>query len=255
MEASLWIVALGAAVAGFVQGLSGFAFGMVAMSFWAWGLDTRTAAVLTVFGALTGQMIAGLSMRRAVRLSGLLPLLAGGLAGIPLGVAILPYLDARLFKLGVGTMLAVWCPIMLLSRHLPTLAPSPRAAVAADAAVGLAGGVMGGLGGFTGVVPALWYSLRPLDKDGRRAAIQTFNLVTLGATMAAYTASGTVTAEMLPLFAVVAPSMLLPILLGGRVYIGISEADFRRIVLALLTASGIAMLAAALPSVLPPSAS
>ena len=34
-----WLVALGAAVAGFVQGLSGFAFGMVSMSFWAWALD------------------------------------------------------------------------------------------------------------------------------------------------------------------------------------------------------------------------
>lgn len=33
------VVALGAAVAGFVQGLSGFAFGMVAMSFWAWVLE------------------------------------------------------------------------------------------------------------------------------------------------------------------------------------------------------------------------
>ena len=247
MEPSLWIVALGAAVAGFVQGLSGFAFGMVAMSFWAWTLDPQLATVLTVFGALTGQVIAALSMRRTVRLSGLLPLLAGGLAGIPLGVAILPFLDARLFKLGLGVMLVVWCPIMLLSRHLPTLALRPRAAAVADAAVGLSGGVMGGLGGFSGVVPALWYSLRTLDKDSRRAAIQTFNLATLGATMAAYAASGTVTAEMLPLFALVAPSMLLPILLGGRVYIGISEAAFRRIVLTLLTVSGVAMLASSLP--------
>ena len=41
---------LGAAVAGFVQGLSGFAFGMVSMSFWAWALDPRLAAALAVFG-------------------------------------------------------------------------------------------------------------------------------------------------------------------------------------------------------------
>ena len=39
------VVALGAAVAGFVQGLSGFAFGMVAMSFWAWVLEPQLAAL------------------------------------------------------------------------------------------------------------------------------------------------------------------------------------------------------------------
>ncbi len=35
MHSIYFVVALGAVVAGFVQGLSGFAFGLVAMSFWA----------------------------------------------------------------------------------------------------------------------------------------------------------------------------------------------------------------------------
>jgi len=52
------------------------------------------------------------------------------------------------------------------------------------------------------------------------------------------------------MLAVVAPAMLLPTLLGSRLYIGISEAAFRRIVLGLLTASGAAMLAATLPQLL-----
>ena len=46
------LVAVGAIVAGFVQGLSGFAFGMVAMSFWVWVLDPRLAAALAVFLSL-----------------------------------------------------------------------------------------------------------------------------------------------------------------------------------------------------------
>ena len=36
MDPILVAVIAGAVVAGFVQGLSGFAFGMVAMAFWAW---------------------------------------------------------------------------------------------------------------------------------------------------------------------------------------------------------------------------
>ena len=41
-----------------MQGLSGFGFGLTAMSLWAWTLEPVLAAVLAVFGALTGQIIA-----------------------------------------------------------------------------------------------------------------------------------------------------------------------------------------------------
>ncbi|MET0890224.1 MAG: sulfite exporter TauE/SafE family protein, partial [Stenotrophomonas maltophilia] len=46
MDSIYLVVALGAIVAGFVQGLSGFAFGLVALSFWAWVLDPKLAATL-----------------------------------------------------------------------------------------------------------------------------------------------------------------------------------------------------------------
>jgi uncharacterized membrane protein YfcA len=69
-------------------------------------------------------------------------------------------------------------------------------------------------------------------------------------TMGIYLGTGIVTREMLPFFAIVAPAMLLPALLGARLYIGISEARFRQIVLGLLTASGVALLASALPRLL-----
>ena len=55
---------------------------------------------------------------------------------------------------------------------------------------------------------------------------------------------------MLPSLAIVLPAMLLPALIGMRVYIGISEWRSRRIVLLLLTASGVALLAAAVPVLL-----
>ncbi len=56
------------------------------------------------------------------------------------------------------------------------------------------------------------------------------------------------------MFLVVAPAMLVPTLLGTRLYLGISEATFRKIVLILLTASGVALLASSLPELLWPAA-
>ncbi|HRH28710.1 MAG TPA: sulfite exporter TauE/SafE family protein, partial [Aquabacterium sp.] len=54
MDPSLIVIILGAALAGFIQGLSGFGFGLTAMAVWAWALEPRLAAVLAVAGALTG---------------------------------------------------------------------------------------------------------------------------------------------------------------------------------------------------------
>ncbi|KAB2895823.1 MAG: TSUP family transporter, partial [Burkholderiaceae bacterium] len=107
MDSMVAVVALGAVVAGFVQGLSGFAFGLVAMSFWAWALEPRLAAVLVVFGSLTGQIVAAVSVRRGFHWPRLLPFVLGGLAGIPIGVALLPRLDMVWFKAVLGTLLVV----------------------------------------------------------------------------------------------------------------------------------------------------
>jgi len=236
--------AIGAIVAGFVQGLSGFAFGMVAMSFWVWTLEPRLAAALTVFGALTGQIIAALSVRRGFDWKLLLPFVLGGLAGVPLGVAVLPHLSIHWFKLLLGTLLVIWCPCMLFAGKLPRWKAGGRLG---DAVAGMAGGVMGGIGGMTGAVPTLWCTLKGFDKDAQRAVIQNFNLSMLLVTMGTYLATGIVTRDMLPFFAIVAPAMLVPTLLGAKLYVRLSEARFRQMVLLLLTSSGIALMASALP--------
>lgn len=241
------VVALGAVVAGFVQGLSGFAFSMVALSIWAWAVEPRLAAAMGVFGGLTGQVLAAVTVRRGFDLKRLLPFLAGGVVGIPIGAMLLPYLDVTLFRTVFGALLVTWCPAMLMARRLPRVTAGGRWA---DAVAGATGGVMGGLGGFTGAVPTLWCTLRGFDKDAQRAIIQNFNLAALSVTMLTYLATGVVTRDMLPMFAIVAPAMLVPALLGARLYIGISEATFRKVVLSLLTASGVALLASSLAALM-----
>jgi hypothetical protein len=226
-----------------VQGLSGFGFGLTAMTLWAWTLEPRLAAPLAVFGALTGQIIAAVSVRRGFDVKRLAPFIAGGLLGVPLGIYILPRLDIALFKGLLGLMLVVMCPLMALAPRFPRV----RGSRLGDALSGAAGGAMGGLGGFTGVVPTLWCTLRGFDKDAQRAVIQNFNLTMLLVAFGGYVASGIVTRDMIPLFAIVAPAMLVPSLLGARLYVAISDTGFRNVVLGLLTLSGAALLVAAGP--------
>lgn len=244
MDMTVLVIVLGAVVAGFVQGLSGFAFGLVAMSFWAWVVAPQLAAALAVFGALTGQVIAAVTVRRGLNMRTLLPFIAGGLTGVPIGVYVLPYLNIDLFKACLGTLLVVWCPVMLVAHRLPRIRAGGRIA---DGMAGIIGGIMGGIGGFAGAIPTLWCTLRGMEKDTQRSVIQNFNLATLTVTMATYLFTGVIDREMLPMFAIVAPAILIPSLLGARLYIGISEANFRKLVLSLLTASGIALLASSVP--------
>jgi uncharacterized membrane protein YfcA len=242
----LWVAA-GAAVAGFVQGLSGFAFSMVSLSIWAWALDPQLAALLAIFGGWTGQVIAAFTTRRVVDKALLWPFVAGGLCGVPIGLWLLPQLDVTLFKVMLGWLLAVWCPAMLVSDRLPRIRHGGRLG---DALAGAAGGLMGGLGGFSGVVPTLWCTLRDFDRDAQRAVIQNFNLAMLSVALGLHLLAGHYTLAMLPLLAVVAGAVLVPVLLGARLYVGLSPVAFRRVVLSLLTASGVAILASALPVLL-----
>ncbi len=247
MDSQTLIIIAGAATAGFVQGLSGFAFGMVSMSFWAWTIDPRLAAAMAVFGSLTGQIIAAVTVRRGFDIKKLAPFVLGGLLGLPLGLLLLPQLDVLMFKALLGSLLVIACPAMFFSSQLPRITHGGRIA---DGIVGAGGGFMGAFGGFTGVLPTLWCTLRGMPKDSQRAVIQNFNLALLAVTFISYIATGVITTATLPYFAIVAPAMLIPSLLGARLYIGISEATFRKVVLGLLTATGVALLVSSIPGLL-----
>ena len=251
MSTALLFVAIGAALAGFVQGLSGFGYSMTAMALWAWTLEPMLAAPLAVFGGLTGQIIQAVTQRRGFHWRALLPFLLGGLAGLPLGLWLLPQLDMVWFKLVLGAFLVIVCPTMAFAHHLPALRLPAPVQRACDGVAGVIGGVMSGLGGFAGVVPTLWCQLRRMPKDEQRQVIQNFNLMMLAITFAGYVGAGIVTRGMLPAFAVALPAMLLPSLWGGRLYRRISDQAFRRVVLGLLTLAGVAMLAASVPQVWP----
>ena len=233
------IVALGAAVAGFVQGLTGFAFGLTALAFWAWVLDPRIAGPLVVLGSLLGNMFSLHRARSGFELARIGPLLIGGLIGVPIGVLLLGHLNADVFKLGVGILLVVYCPVVLLSHRVPALA---RLGKSADVVAGAISGVMSGLGGLSGSISTLWCTLRGWDRDALRATFQSFNFAVQIATVIAYVPAGVFTGELLRLFAIIAPILIVPAFIGGHLYGRFSEVAFRRLILGLLTISGFVLI-------------
>jgi uncharacterized membrane protein YfcA len=238
----LGIVVAGAALAGFVQGLSGFAFSMVAMSVWAWALAPQVAAPLAVFGALLGQLASLFSVRSGFEFRKIAPLVVGGIMGVPIGVFILHNVDPLRFKLAIGAFLAIYGLYGLLTSAPHAITGGGRGL---DAFAGLIGGVLGGLAGMSGTVPAIWTQLRGWKRDLRRATMQVYNIAMHVTTLTVYSRTGTLDATTLKLFAVAAPAMLIPSFFGMRLYGRFSEKTFARVVFFLLLASGAALLLSA----------
>jgi uncharacterized membrane protein YfcA len=243
----LWLLAFGAAIAGLVQGISGFAFAMVAMSIWVWGVDPILAAPMAVFGGWFGQCISAMRVRRGWHVHILWPFVVGAAIGIPLGTQVLGMLDANRFKLVLGSLLVICCSMMLATAKLPKITSGGKPA---DAFVGLLGGVMAPLSGFSGLAPALWATLRGYNKDEHRAVLQNFNLLVLSATVATNVYTGRLRPEMWPQMGVVAGVMILPAIWGSKIYVGMSATAFRNTVLWLLVFAGVMMLMSALRTML-----
>ena len=237
------LVLLGTVVAGFVSGLSGFAFGLAGLSIWAWLLDPTLLSPLVVAGSLVSQVVSFFILRPRIDWRRTMPFIFGGVIGVPLGVLALAYIDLRLFRGITGSIMIIYCAGMLALASLPPISHGGRVA---DGVVGMIGGIMGGLAGLTGPVPTLWCSLRRWDKDAQRAVFQTFNLTMQSLTLASYAISGHLTVEFAKLFAWMLPAILLPTWLGSRLYSRLSDVAFRRVVLVLLLISGCVLVSGSL---------
>jgi uncharacterized membrane protein YfcA len=110
--------------------------------------------------------------------------------------------------------------------------------VAVDGVVGFLNGTLGGLTGLAGILVTIWCGLRGWPKDVQRATFQPVAVAVFLMTAIWLGAKGTVTAETIRLFLIGLPCLVAGTWLGLRLFGRIDEATFRKIVLALLFASG-----------------
>ena len=75
--------------------------------------------------------------------------------------------------------------------------------------------------------------------------LQNFNLIVLSATLAVNIFYGRVRSDHWPQMAVVAGSLILPAIWGSKIYVGMSAAQFKNVVLWILVFAGAVMIASA----------
>jgi uncharacterized membrane protein YfcA len=229
----------GTFLAAIVAGLGGFAFGIVAAAVWLYILTPLQTAILIMGLGLVVQGYSVWKLRHALSWRRLMPLLIGTALGVPLGVFMLAHTDPHYLRIGTGAVLVVFSLYGLLR---PTIPPIKRAAMAGDLGAGFLNGVVGGATGLAGIVTVIWSQLRGWTKDQQRAVFQPVGVATFALSAAWLGGQGSISQDIIWLFIVALPVLLAGTWLGLKLYGSLDEAQFRKLVLVLLLASGAMLL-------------
>jgi uncharacterized membrane protein YfcA len=224
--------------AALVAGLAGFAFGLVGAAIWLYILTPLQTATLIIWFGLIVQGYSVWKLRHAIHWQRITPLIIGAAIGVPLGVFALSTASPRALRLGIGIVLVLYSLYGLLR---PTLKISGGGAVA-DGVVGIVNGALGGATGFAGIIATIWSQLRGWPKDQQRAVFQPVGVATFAMSAAWLGGQGVMSRDMLWLFALGLPVLLLGTWIGMKLYGKLDENQFRKVVLILLFVSGAVLL-------------
>lgn len=237
------IVVAGALAAGFVNGLSGTGYALVALGFWLQAMSPLTAAPLTALCSVAGHIQSLPRIWGGIRWPRLWPFLLAGAIGVPIGTMLLEDVRPQPLKIGVGVLLIVYSAWMAFVRRPPIVTGGGRLA---DAAVGLVGGVMGGMASLSGPAPTIWAQLRGYGKNEQRGVNQPFNMSVLFLALISAGIAGFLDRTFFIWAALSVPSTLIGARIGLALYGRIDDTQFRRILLALLAFSGVTLIVSSL---------
>ncbi|MBI3197140.1 MAG: sulfite exporter TauE/SafE family protein [Rhodospirillales bacterium] len=237
------LVVVGALAAGFVNGLSGTGYALVALGFWLQAMSPLTAAPLTALCGVAGHIQSLPTIWKGVRWPRLWPMLVAGIAGVPIGTLLLEHVKPNPLKIGVGILLILYSGWMAFVRRPPIVTSGGRAA---DAVVGFTGGVMGGMASLSGPAPAIWAQLRGFGKNEQRGVNQPYNMSILLLALVSAGVAGFLDRTFFTWAAIALPTTLIGARIGLALYGRVNDVQFRRIILSLLGLSGVTLVASSL---------
>lgn len=236
--AEIAVIVLGAATGGFVNGLTGFGTALTAAPIWLHVLSPASTGALGAAAGVIGQLQTLHQIWHAIEWRRVGHFIVAGLAGIPLGTWLLPMIEPRAFKLGVGLVLIAYCSFQLFAARLLASRKTPLGGRLADALVGFTGGVMGGMAGLSGPPVIIWASFQPWPRDQKRALFQAYNMTILSAAFCSIAAAGLLGAQFWYALALAAPATLAGVHAGFHVYRRLDDRRFDRLVMAILLLMG-----------------
>jgi hypothetical protein len=233
------LVLVGALAGGLVNGLTGFGTALTALGIWLFALPPTVAATLVIICSVASQLQTLPMIWRTILWKRVVVFVAPGILGVPIGTWLLPHIDPRIFKIGVGCLLLGYSAYALARRaELKTT----WGGHIADGVVGFVGGILGGLAGVSGAPPVIWTDIRGWTKDQRRGVLQMFNTAVLSFAFVLHAVSGLLTREVAMAALVALPGSIAGAHIGAAVYRRLADHSYQRIIMVLLMISGLILI-------------
>lgn len=229
-----WALGIAAGLAGMVQGVTGFGFGMVAMAALTPIIGPRNANLLVTPLAGATILVAFWRVRREVDWWRALPLGIGGLLGTPVGVFILFHSDPIILRRLIGGAVIVAAITSLWGVRPAAQSAWPGWALAA----GILGGVMAGVVAMAGP-PAVVYTYRqPWTLPRIKATLLFYFALTVGYRLTLFVGSGAYTPWLAHSVALLVPLAALSTWAGSRLSEHLPRRQVEWVVASLLVLAG-----------------
>jgi hypothetical protein len=229
-------------VAAACSSVAGFAFSALCGAILFHALDAPVLAVeIMLVCSIAIQGVSVAALRNEIDWRSLVQFLAGGVAGLPVGLYGLLHLPKGVYGSVFGALLMAYGGIMAFR---PPIRLRTDAA-AWNIAAGAAGGITGGLAAFPGAFVTIWCGLKGWSKTRQRGVYQPFILVMqimTVAAMATFTRMPGVPSSLDPGVIEHVPAALIGTCLGLWFFRRITDRHFAMAVNLLLIASGAALL-------------
>jgi hypothetical protein len=224
-------------IAGFLQGLTGFGFGLITLPLLGLFFDIKTIIPLVVMLALCISLIQTFQFRKFIKLKDIYVLIAATVPGIPLGVYTLKQIPAGILAIGLGVLMIVFTTYQLLTKSAPRLLGLSSTILA-----GLSSGILGGSIGAGGPPVIVYSTMQPWSKDQTKATLAFYFSISGMIISMTHAYTGLITQQVRHLFLISLPTLAIGIFLGTLAYTRISDREYKRLALVIVFFLGCMML-------------
>lgn len=220
-----------------MRGISGFGSGLIAVPLLALLFSLKLVVPFMLLMDLTASAVIGRAARRDVNWEELKPILPGSIIGVVAGAALLLNLAREPLLTALGLLVLAFAVRSILNLHGDRTVSRVWAVPA-----GVVGGTVSALFGTGGPPYVIYLAHRIRDKSVFRATTSLLFLLEGSVRVVTFAVAGLLQPALLPVFLAALPLMGIGVWLGGRVHVGISNAQMTRLIGVLLLISGAALL-------------
>ncbi len=224
-------------VAASAQTVAGFGMALVAVPFLVTVLDVRDAVVIVAIASMLNTALVARGVWQHIPRAAVGTMLAGSFAGMPLGLVVLLFAPQDALRLIVGVAAIVMAAAIALGLRIGGRDRT------GELVAGAISGALNTSTGMNGPPVVLYLQTRGFATSDFRGALAAFFFLSGAATLATFAATGVITRDALALGAACLPVVLAGNWLGHRLLGRVSDATFRRLVLALLFATALSAIA------------